>query len=240
MRRRLNSSPPPLPPPSGKSCASSRPRRGFSGASTSVLALFSPASGRAGTDLVGASPCLARVGLVASRERMKAPYAGKAARTVGQGPKHGMRIPIPLFLCAAMAGTTAASWAQPAQDPLKSPACAQALQALESARASSERSATEGLRQEAARICLGQPDPPARPARSVQAPVAIPSLQRPDTRSLTPAPATPPPPVAIGRPSLPAQCDPAGCWVNDGGTHLRHVPAPAASCIGAGTQVYCP
>lgn len=63
VRARLNASPPPLPPPSGKSCGSSGPflARCCCGASTIVLAEFSPWSGLAGTEDVGRSPSLARL-----------------------------------------------------------------------------------------------------------------------------------------------------------------------------------
>jgi hypothetical protein len=70
VRLRLNASAPPLPPPSAKSWGSSRLRRGFCGASVMVLELFSPMSGRAGTDWVGASPRTARLELVAERDLM--------------------------------------------------------------------------------------------------------------------------------------------------------------------------
>ncbi len=68
---RLNASPPPPPPPS-RSRAHPAGRAAACGDSTSSLAVFSPISLRAGTDEVGWSPCLARVGLVSRREAMSA------------------------------------------------------------------------------------------------------------------------------------------------------------------------
>jgi hypothetical protein len=155
-----------------------------------------------------------------------------------------MRTPICLVLCSALGAAAADSVAQPSPDPLKSPACAQALQALETARAAGERNATESRRQEAARTCLGSPDAPARPARAAQTPMTVPPpvIQPPANQRVAPAPTPAPPPVAVGRPPVPAQCDAAGCWVNDG-THLRLIPSPsigAGRCSTVGTQVYCP
>jgi hypothetical protein len=52
-----------------------------------------------------------------------------------------------------------------------------------------------------------------------------------------------PPPVAIERAPLPAQCDAGGCWTSDG-THLRHVApgllGPRGLCIQQGAQLVCP
>ena len=146
----------------------------------------------------------------------------------------------PLLLAAA-----APLHAQDA-DPLKSPACGAAIAQLQAARENHEDAARiETMRRGAANTCLGQPDPPARPARSVQAPVSVPTPQiampsRPEPMAV---PTPPPPPVAIDRPSSPAICDAGGCWANDG-THLRMVPpdlrGPTGLCSSLGGQLYCP
>jgi len=85
-RERRNASAPPLPPPSGKSCGSSRLRR-ICGASMRVLALFSPWSGLAGTDEVvsaldlAARGWLGRVGI--GSEGMASSSALASAARVG-------------------------------------------------------------------------------------------------------------------------------------------------------------
>ena len=147
---------------------------------------------------------------------------------------------VPLLLVAAVSVR-----AQEA-DPLKSPACGAAIAQLQAARDNHEASARiESLRSSAATICLGQPDPPARPSRSVQAPISVPAPQiEPSSRPVPiAAPTLPRPPVAIGRPSSPALCDGGGCWANDG-THLRMVPpdlrGPTGLCSNLGGQLYCP
>lgn len=131
-------------------------------------------------------------------------------------------------------------------DPLKSPACGAALANLQAARQDrSDAARIESLRSQAATTCLGMPDPPARPSRSVQAPIAIPppQIDVPPVAHSLPAPTLPPPPVAIDRLPVPANCDGTGCWANDG-THLQRVPptlvGPRGLCTQQGGQLYCP
>ena len=133
-------------------------------------------------------------------------------------------------------------------DPLKSPACGAALAQLQAARGSGHASSqvVEGLRGAAATACLGNPDPPARPGRVLQAPVHVlpPQIDVPQHVAPLSAPVLPPPPVAIGRPASPALCDGGGCWANDG-THLRQVPpltqvGPRGLCTQQAGQLLCP
>jgi hypothetical protein len=131
-----------------------------------------------------------------------------------------------------------------ASDPLKTPECAQALEQLQEARAANPRgAAVERLRHAAARTCLGTGDPPARPGRVVQAPLAIPP-PRVELLPRAAAPAVPPPATAIGRPPVITSCDPAGCWMDNGGTHLQRVPpvlmAPGGLCSQAPGAAGCP
>lgn len=151
-----------------------------------------------------------------------------------------MKIACALFLLSATAMPLRAQDA----DPLKSPACGAALSALQAARTSgSDRVAT--LRDAAASACLGSAVVPPRPARVLQAPVAVPPppVDGPMQVAPMPAPVLPPPPVAIQRAPLPATCDPGGCWTSDG-TRLRHVPpslaGPSGICTQQGGLVYCP
>lgn len=136
--------------------------------------------------------------------------------------------------------------AVPAQvDPLKSPACAEALGALQQARAKHE--GAEAARARAASICLGSPELPTRPSRVVQAPMAVPGpVITPPAASLPSPPLTapmPPPPVAVQRPPTPAHCDGGGCW-SDNGQHLQILPpnlaGPNGQCVPHAGQVYCP
>jgi hypothetical protein len=131
-------------------------------------------------------------------------------------------------------------------DPLKSPACGAALASLQAARA--DKAAPEHiehLRSEAASICLGTAHPARNTARTWQGPISVPppQIDVPVARPGLPAPVAPTPPVAIDRPSTPANCDPGGCWTNNG-SHLQLLPpnlmGPRGLCTQQGGQVYCP
>ncbi len=149
-----------------------------------------------------------------------------------------------LITCLALAGPPLACAQE--LDPLKSPACGQALQALQTARTSAsaaDPATAEELRASAARICLGQPQPPLRPSRSAQPPVVaapISSFLAAPGRGL---PVPPEPPLVLPRPMLPSLCDANGCWTNDG-THLRQVApgalGPQGACVTRAGAVYCP
>lgn len=131
-----------------------------------------------------------------------------------------------------------------ADDPLKSPACGAALDALQSARAQGDASRVEVARAQASRACLGgsgqaqRPSPVAPSPVTVDAPVTVP-------RQPPRAPVTPPPPatVTIERPPVLTHCDPAGCWDSDG-RRLNRAGAmligPRGACTTAGATVHCP
>jgi hypothetical protein len=135
-----------------------------------------------------------------------------------------------------------AAHAQPV-DPLKTPECGRAIATLQSARASG--AATEGLRHEAARICLGSGAPPQRPARVLQQPVTVPppQLEAAPRASLPRPPSALPAPVQIDRPATVSGCDPGGCWVDDGVRLQRVAPnlmAPGGLCAQAPGAAGCP
>jgi hypothetical protein len=119
--------------------------------------------------------------------------------------------------------------AAPDADPLRSPACTQALQALQAARASGDPAA-EALRQAAARACLGLSGPPQRLGRPIEPPTVVPppAIEPPPQRPARfgPPPSPLPPPVAIERPSVVTGCDPNGCWADDGTRPQRVGPQP--------------
>lgn len=137
-------------------------------------------------------------------------------------------------------------WLQAQPDPLKSPACAQALAGLDAARADDARGAqVPALRNQAAQACLGGNPALGRTARVLQAPITVPppALTPPPLPETMAQPRRPPPPVALARPALPALCDTGGCWASDGG-RLRHVgpnlAGPTGMCAQHGGQVLCP
>ena len=259
---RRNASPPPPPPPSAKSCATSGLRRGFWGASMSSLALFSPMSLRAGTDEVGWSPRLARLGLVLRRSGMAdstmvlvqlrqaaaASLSDKAARTESPPAaptSMGYRWVATALLLAA--GAPAFGAAGP--DPLKSDACKAAIVALEQV-AGENASATRAARlaqarENAATVCFGRgSDRGTRsgapyPAQSVSPSATSAPRSLPSPPAVAPAPPAPPAP----RPAVITTCDPAGCWDSDGRRLNQMGPllmSPRGPCTPQGGLANCP
>ncbi|MCE9658762.1 MAG: hypothetical protein K8R60_09405 [Burkholderiales bacterium] len=131
------------------------------------------------------------------------------------------------MILALAAGTCLAQGA----DPLTSPGCVQALDALEvreaailssgraqgAARAgAAELAALQPYRKRVARECLGKEDlvlerPPLPPV--VVAPVTLPPRAAPAVQGALP-PRSPPVPLPPLR--TVSQCDPSGCWTSDG------------------------
>lgn len=168
-------------------------------------------------------------------------------------------IVIPLC-CAAVA-----AWAQ-APDASASPACQQALSALQAEEASvlSSRSggaaaapsstdtavATARLqpwRDRAARACLGATgNTYAPPARTVREPVSVPPV------TLGPPVKMPPPPTTPAAPAAPTRteplttilgCDASGCWASDGTRLTRNgstFTGPRGTCTLQGAVLRCP
>lgn len=242
MRARLNRSAPPLPPPSGKSCGSSGSRRLRIGASISSLAVFSPLSLRAGTDAVGSSPRLARVGLVSFLGMARSVARTWARRVSDKRPIARTT----LFLVAACGLGFAAVAGAP--DPIHSRDCEAARARLEHAldEAAGKRAGADArlalARKQAGEACLGSdtgarvrvgaPDPAitVRPAE-IEAP-----------RTLPVAPPTPPLP-APAAPAAVTTCDPGGCWTSDG-TRVNRIGSqligPRGACTLQAGQVQCP
>ncbi len=133
------------------------------------------------------------------------------------------------------------------EDPLKSPACGEALQQLQAARETSEAGAerVESLRRDAARSCLGSGAPPKRPARSAQPPVVVPppAIEPPPRTAQRVPPIPAPPPLAMQRPPMVTTCDVGGCWTSDGTRLQRAGPSlisPQGVCTVQGALAYCP
>ena len=126
-------------------------------------------------------------------------------------------------MLALAAGTTLAQGG----DPLKSPACVDALDALQAREAtllsaarspagragSAEASDLAPYRKRVARECLGKEDPALE--RTPRVPIAVSPV-------VMPPPAIPrarealPPPVELPPLRTLTQCDPSGCWTSDG------------------------
>ena len=151
---------------------------------------------------------------------------------------------------------SAAVIAQAPGDPLKSPACGEATQALEAAREAASSSAQpaariEQLRRHAARTCLGAGadheggKPPARIARQPER-VPAPVVTAPRALRAAPPPASPQPPAApvhAARPQVLSQCDAGGCWDSNGNRLNRAGPnlmGPQGPCSVQGSFANCP
>lgn len=147
-------------------------------------------------------------------------------------------------------------------DPLRSPACREALAALDAheravAPAAAPRAAAPdarllALRRAAARACLGARDdaPPPRGA-VVPPPGAFAAPGGPAAAPPGPAAPAARPSIEPVRPPAPAapqavtSCDPQGCWTNDGQRLQRFGPGPdllgpRGVCSRQGTLLHCP
>jgi hypothetical protein len=151
-----------------------------------------------------------------------------------------MRLILSLLLCAPLL-----AWAQ--GDPLKSAACASALEALQAARAAPRAAGrVEDARRTAAQACLGADgEPPSRPGRVARPPIAVPAptIEPPPGTALRNAPAPPPAPVEIPRPATITSCDAHGCWTSEGTRLPRTGPGligPGGPCAAQGAFAYCP
>jgi len=144
-------------------------------------------------------------------------------------------------------------------DPMKSPECRRAMDALQAqeAKALADRPASgaatsrdissqlETTRRQAARACLGS-DAPAMSLHVGPPPAPAPSVTpRPPARP--PAPIAPPVrlPDASKPPSVVTACDATGCWTSDGSRLQRLGPGPGllgprGPCVVAGLEVRCP
>ena len=138
-----------------------------------------------------------------------------------------MRLPLNAMVLALAAGKCLAQ----STDPLTSPACVRALDALQAQEAAmlssgrphgaaragaAELAALKPYRKRAAHECLGKEDPvlersPRPPV--VVAPVTLPPSAVPAKQGALPPPS---PPVQLPPLRTVTQCDPSGCWTSDG------------------------
>lgn len=150
-----------------------------------------------------------------------------------------------LLLAFCLAGSAAAAQGT---DPLKSPECGEARDALEQARTAAEKdpgqsAQVEPLRKRAARICLGVTDDTQPSGRVAQPPQRVPGpvIRPPQRPPVFAAPALPPPP-AIERPPVVTSCDPGGCWDSNGNRLHRAGPnliGPSGLCTVQGNLLSC-
>lgn len=158
-----------------------------------------------------------------------------------------------LLLCAMAHAET--------NDPLKSDACRQALDAVQRQEAQAAAAPASGAssaqhadalaklaaqRKEAARICLGSRGDEPLPQHLNQSPIVVPPIGMIRPPPARPLPVVPPP---VSMPKLPAPppvltgCDAVGCWTSEGKRLDRLGPnllGPRGQCTVQGTVVYCP
>ena len=168
-------------------------------------------------------------------------------------------------LTLALAGSAVAARAADAPrapgDPLESADCRRALEALRTQEAAAVAEASrpsdggrprvpdarfEASRRQAAQACLAsRADPPTRPQRFAQPPIAVSPIAVVPPRAQPPLPIAPvgPPPKAVEPPRFILSCDPGGCWANDGSRLNRVGPnlwGSRGMCSVQGTLLQCP
>jgi hypothetical protein len=179
------------------------------------------------------------------------------ARSRRWGTIPGAMRRVALALCVPLV-LVFAGVANAQEDPLETPACREALDAVraQEAAASAAREADaqrrsaalaqlKAARQKAAQTCLRSRADRAPPqGRMAQPPVSVPpsALPPPAPRVTATPPSAAPPPAA---PLLSiTSCDQAGCWASDGSRLQRAGPnallGPRGICTTSGTVLVCP
>lgn len=169
-----------------------------------------------------------------------------------------MRWPLLVVAFALVANTGGAR----GDDPSKSTACLQSLEALRvqeavAIAANQRRSVSavvgarpletlDALRRQAAKACLGSPLGASRPTqRFARQPVAVASVAPPPAAwaGVPPGPTVAPPPFPVSPLRTITACDPTGCWASDG-THLLRfgsiLVGPLGLCTVMGPVLSCP
>ena len=160
----------------------------------------------------------------------------------------------------AFVATAQAAMAQDG-DALKTPACRQAVEALQQQEAAVEaarqadgrpdgersrnaRQRLKPLQDQVARACLrASPDRPPPAGRQAQPPMAAPP-SRPTPVPPAPRSAAPPPVPRVEMPVTVMSCDATGCWTSEG-TRLQKIGpnqllGPRGFCNPVGGTVTCP
>ena len=168
---------------------------------------------------------------------------------------------LPAFVAGAATAATAASGAAALpRDPLHAPDCRNALAALEAQEAAADaewraRAASgthdaaapsaelQAARRLAARNCLANGADPPPPARSIQAPIVVAPVASPRRVPAPVAHLPTPAPAPAERSYAVTECDPGGCWANDGSRLNRVGPnlwGAHGICTLHGTLLQCP
>jgi hypothetical protein len=145
---------------------------------------------------------------------------------------------------------TAVCAAAPAGDPLHTPECIKAQQALDAADAAASSASavsparSKSLRSDVARVCLHSSLDAPRPQRQLQSPLSVPPVALPSAIARPATPPSPNPPAVAQQPLRSVtSCDATGCWANDGTRLQRMGPTlvgPRGVCQQTGAVLNCP
>jgi hypothetical protein len=155
------------------------------------------------------------------------------------------------FVASLILACAGAAQAQPV-DPLQSPECSAAREALAqaqenaAARRAGARDALATARENARLACLGRESGNAQRVGAPDPPIAVPAPviePPPPPRALVTPISPPPPPLQIPRPAAITACDPGGCWDSNGQRLNQLGPmlvGPHGACTVQGGVVQCP
>lgn len=155
--------------------------------------------------------------------------------------------PALVFALAAVA-----AHAQQAADPLRSPDCIAAREALADAQHAAaqhregSREKLASARERARLSCLGRESGTAQRVGAPEPAIVVPPpvLEPPaPPRPVAVIPPPPPPPLQIPRPAAITACDPGGCWDSNGQRLNQLGPVlvgPHGACTVQGSVVQCP
>jgi hypothetical protein len=182
------------------------------------------------------------MGLVQRRQRCPGALSDKAA---------SCRAPATARLVLACAGALLAAGSATAArepDPLHSPACARARTELDAALAARDARDSARLRharEEALHACLGDDTGQRERSGAPEPPRAVaPPVVRGPPRAVLPVPPSrpAPPPLEVPRAAMITNCEPSGCWDNQGRRFNRAGPLLIGpnGCQAQGGLVACP
>jgi hypothetical protein len=140
----------------------------------------------------------------------------------------------------------------PSADPLHSPECQAAREALAQAQADAAshrngtREALATAREDARLACLGRDSGNAQRVGAPEPAIVVPPAVMeppPAPRAVVVMPPAPAPPLQIQRPAAITACDPGGCWDSNGQRLNQLGPllvGPHGACTVQGRVVQCP
>lgn len=155
---------------------------------------------------------------------------------------------LPALVLACVAGALAQ-----AADPLHSPECLAARDALDRAQEDAAAHPTQshpalaGAREDARLACLGRESGTAQRVGAPEPPIAVPppviEPPAPPRAVVAPLRTPPPSPVQLSPPAAITACDPGGCWDSNGQRLNQLGPVlvgPRGVCTVQGALVQCP